>query len=57
MLIGFLIKDEGDWREWKERVRRGPGKPIIHIFDEPSLHDRVQEREEALDEVETFDDE
>ena len=57
MLIGFLIRDEDDWRDWKERVRQGPGKPIIHIFDGPSLSDRVHEREGALDEVETLDDE
>ena len=57
MLIGFLIKDEDDWRDWKERVCRGTCKPIIHVFDRsPSLSARGPGREEALDEVEALDD-
>ncbi|KAL1958479.1 hypothetical protein VTO42DRAFT_4343 [Malbranchea cinnamomea] len=57
MLIGFLIRDEEDWRNWKERVRSGAFKPIIHIFDqEPSAYARGREREAALDEVETLED-
>lgn len=32
MLIGFLIKDDADWADWKDRVRSTPGKPIVHIL-------------------------
>lgn len=57
MLIGFLIRDEDDWRDWKERVRCGTHKPIVHIFDRgPSMFERGPGREEALDEVEALDD-
>ncbi|OJJ00998.1 hypothetical protein ASPVEDRAFT_128274 [Aspergillus versicolor CBS 583.65] len=55
MLIGFLIKDEEDWEDWKTRVASIQGKPIINIL---STGDTTpwQGRREALDEVETFDD-
>lgn len=57
MLIGFLIRDDDDWRDWKERVRRDGCKPIIHVFDQsPSLAATGPGREEALDEVEALDD-
>lgn len=56
MLIGFLIRDETDWTEWKERVRGGPGKPIFHIFDEISPPGHNIERAGAMDEVEALDD-
>ncbi|WEW60363.1 Cysteine protease atg4 [Emydomyces testavorans] len=57
MLIGFLIKDDDDWQDWKQRVRSGTGKPIIHVFDgEPPNFGRHLEREEAVDEVETLED-
>lgn len=55
MLIGFLIKDEEDWEDWKTRVASTQGKPIINIL---SAGDTTpwQGRREALDEVEAFDD-
>ncbi|KAL3469033.1 hypothetical protein BJX99DRAFT_242266 [Aspergillus californicus] len=54
MLIGFLIKDENDWNDWKTRVLSADGKPIINIHD--SCEDtQWQGRREALDEVEAFD--
>ena len=57
MLIAFLIKDEADWHDWRQRMSQTPGKPIVHISDSsPSLHGSTSEREEALDEVQTFDD-
>ncbi|KAK2747275.1 Cysteine protease atg4 [Myotisia sp. PD_48] len=57
MLIGFLIRDEHDWKDWKNRVRTQPGKQIIHIFDsELGPTSQGNEREGALEEVETFDD-
>jgi cysteine protease ATG4 len=57
MLIGFLIKNEDDWTDWKCRIRQGEGKAFIHIFDhETSVFGRGPEREEAVDEVEILDD-
>jgi cysteine protease ATG4 len=58
MLIGFLIKDEDDWKAWKKAVTDVPGgKTIVHISeDEPSHYvGRNAERPGAVDEVETFD--
>lgn len=56
MLIGFLIRDEADWADWKERVRSTPGKPIVQIVATgPQLYEG-QGRREALDEVEVLDD-
>ncbi|KIW10916.1 hypothetical protein PV08_10215 [Exophiala spinifera] len=58
MLIGFLIKDEADWVDWKRRLKEVKGKAIVSIFDkEPPVPGETKERKEAVDEVETFDDE
>jgi cysteine protease ATG4 len=56
MLIGFIIKDETDWKRWKASVSAVQGKPIIHVRDSSSKHPILKaERESAIDEVETFD--
>ncbi|KAI9052526.1 hypothetical protein LZ554_003869 [Drepanopeziza brunnea f. sp. 'monogermtubi'] len=58
MLIAFLIRDEDDWRRWRQSVQEVQGKAVIHVVDkEPSLQGPGTEREGAIDEVETFDDE
>ncbi|KAL8243924.1 hypothetical protein R6Q59_010182 [Mikania micrantha] len=58
MLIGFLIKDEADWQDFKRRLNEVRGKKIVNIFDkEPPIPGQTVERKEAVDEVETFDDE
>jgi cysteine protease ATG4 len=58
MLIAFLIQTEDDWGKWKQSINEVQGKKIIHIADKnPSLYDTGVEREGAIDEVETFDDE
>jgi cysteine protease ATG4 len=58
MLMGFLIKDEADWEDWKRRLRQVRGKPIVHVYEkEPPPPGHAAERKEAVDEVETFDDE
>jgi cysteine protease ATG4 len=58
MLMGFLIKDEADWEDWKSRLREVKGKPIVHVYaKEPPPPGHAAERKEAVDEVETFDDE
>jgi cysteine protease ATG4 len=55
MLIAFLIRDESDWENWKQAIVSVQGKAIVHIAkSEPSPHAGV-ERDEAIDEVESFD--
>ena len=57
MVIGFLIRSEADWKEWRTRVSSVPGKPIINVSDfAPSLATPGGEREGAIDEVEVLDD-
>ena len=57
MLIAFLIKDESDWRKWREAMSQTQGKAVVHVADtEPQPHGEGTERESAVDEVETFDD-
>lgn len=56
MLIGFLIRDENDWKEWRLSTQEVQGKAVIRVANQdPALHGQV-EREGAIDEVETFDD-
>lgn len=56
MLIGFLIRHEEDWAEWKGAILSAPGKAIIHIADkEPVALGISGERDEAIDDVESFD--
>lgn len=55
MLIGFLIKDEADWEDWKRRIREVKGKGIVHVFDKEPPVEGQRERKEAVDEVETWD--
>lgn len=58
MLIAFLIQDEDDWRSWRKSMDEIKEKPLLHIADnEPSFHGHGIEREGALDEVETLDEE
>ncbi|OAL31023.1 hypothetical protein AYO20_08444 [Fonsecaea nubica] len=58
MLIGFLIKDEQNWEDWKRRIKEVKGKAIVSVFDkEPPVPGETSERKEAVDEVQTFDDE
>jgi len=57
MLIGFLIRDEADWEDWKRRLKEVKGKAIVNVYDkEPPVPGETKERKEAIDEVETFDD-
>lgn len=55
MLIGFLIRDEEDWRDWRRSVKHVQGKAIIHVSD----HDPIAQLHESggpIDEVETLSD-
>jgi cysteine protease ATG4 len=57
MLIAFLIRDERDWKEWRQSTQEVQGKAVIHVADkDPTLHGLGTEREGAIDEVEAFDD-
>lgn len=57
MLIAFLIRDEDDWRLWRQSVSQVSGKAIINVADKaPLLHGHGSEREGAIEEVEAFDD-
>jgi cysteine protease ATG4 len=57
MLIAFLIRDENDWKEWRQAVQAVQGKAVIHVADrDPALYGLGVERDGAIDEVETFDD-
>jgi cysteine protease ATG4 len=58
MLIAFLIRDENDWKEWRRAIQEVQGKAVVHIADkDPALYGIGAERDEAIDEVESFDDE
>ena len=56
MLIGFLIRDESDWEDWKRRIREVKGKGIVQVYEREPPNPGAKERKEAVDEVETFDD-
>ncbi|CAA9962083.1 Peptidase family C54 protein [Pyrenophora teres f. maculata] len=54
MLLAFLITSEDDYEDWKQGVRSVQGKSVVHVQDrEPAP--RGQEREGAIDEVESWD--
>ncbi|KAK0750392.1 hypothetical protein B0T18DRAFT_389812 [Schizothecium vesticola] len=56
MLIGFLIKDEDDWDDWKSAVKHVQGKAIINISPHDPALGLGSARAEAIDEVETLSD-
>lgn len=56
MLIGFLIRTEDDWQDWKQRVTSVQGAPIIHVCDTDTGASSPGERASALDEVQALDD-
>lgn len=54
MLIAFLVCSQKDYEDWKEGVQSVQGKCIVHVqSNEPAP--RGQEREGAIDEVESWD--
>jgi cysteine protease ATG4 len=57
MLIGFLIRDEQDWIDWRRSVKHVQGKAVISVADrDPCLRGDGSERRDAVDEVETLSD-
>lgn len=57
MLVAFLIQSADDWSEWKQAIQTIPGTAILHITSGEPPGNTVTEREDALNEVEAFDDE
>lgn len=58
MLISFLIRDEKEWAAWRTGVSCVQGKAVIHVADKaPGVHGTGVERDGAVDEVESCDDE
>jgi cysteine protease ATG4 len=58
MLIGFLMRHEEDWHMWRQEIESLQGKTVIHVADnDPALLGLGGERDGAIDEVESFDDE
>lgn len=57
MLIAFLIRDEADWKNWRDAVSHVQGKAVVNVADgDSALHGHGAGRESAVDDVETFDD-
>ena len=57
MLIGFLIRSEQDWADWRRSVKHVQGKAIIHVSDrDPATYGAGEGREGAIDEVEPLSD-
>lgn len=57
MLIGFLIRNQQDWEDWRRSVKHVQGKAIIHVADrDPAQHGGLVGRDGAIDEVETLSD-
>lgn len=57
MLIAFLIRDEADWRSWRNAISQMQGKAVVHVADtEPALHGHTTARANAVNEVEAFGD-
>lgn len=56
MLLAFLVTSAADYDQWKQGVQSVQGKSVVHVQDcEPPP--RGQEREGAVDEVESWDEE
>jgi cysteine protease ATG4 len=57
MLIGFLIRSEDDWVEWKSCVKHVQGKAVIHVADyHPGNAMRDASGRSVIDEVELLSD-
>lgn len=54
MLLAFLITTEEEYEHWKEGVQSVQGKYVVHVQDKEPIP-RGQEREGAVDEVESWD--
>jgi cysteine protease ATG4 len=55
MLLGFLVRSQEEFEEWRKAVAAIPGKAIIHIHDTESKYATGPERPGAVDEVEAWE--
>lgn len=55
MLLGFLVRSQEEFEEWRKAVAAVPGKAIIHIHDTESKYATGPERPGAVDEVEAWE--
>ncbi|KAH7029360.1 peptidase family C54 [Microdochium trichocladiopsis] len=55
MLIGFLIRDEEDWKDWRRSVKHVQGKNIIHVSDCDPVA-QFSQRAGAIDQIEALSD-
>lgn len=57
MLIGFLVRNEEDWLDWRQRVEHFQGKSVIQVAkQEPRNQESANERAGAIDQVELLSD-
>lgn len=55
MLIGFLIRDEEEWKDWRRGVKHVQGKNIIHVSDYDPVA-QFSQRAGAMDQIEALSD-
>ena len=58
MLLGFLIRDEEDWLDWKKQLSQVQGKGIVHVLEkepQPPGGDEEEMNAAAEDGVLSFD--
>ncbi|KAI1262032.1 cysteine protease atg4 [Xylariaceae sp. FL1019] len=56
MLIGFLIRDQEDWEDWRRGVKHVQGKAIIHVSDHDPVAQMQERGTDILDVVEPLSD-
>lgn len=58
MLLGFLIRDEDDWEDWKKSIKHVQGKAVIHVTDVHPLNaGSMSGHRNIVDEVESLSEE
>ncbi|KAH6653705.1 hypothetical protein BKA67DRAFT_658049 [Truncatella angustata] len=56
MLIGFLIRDEEDWVDWRRSVKHVQGKSVIHVSDHDPVAQCEAQGSSFMDRVEAMSD-
>lgn len=56
MLIGFLIRSEEDWIDWRRSVKHVQGKSIIHVSDHDPVAQCEAQGSNFMDQVEAMSD-
>lgn len=57
MLIGFLIKSEDEWVEWRRSIKHVQGKAVISVTDRAAVSSAGPGSGGLVDEVEALSDE